>query len=323
MNWLGLCGSRIWSNGAFIAIGGWRARDLVVLSGDVCYPPWPMLSLTPFRVRRGSEVFNHKICVYNLHLIMGHCLLCVLRLVGYWLGLCVSRIWPNGAFLAPGEMEAHDLVVLSGDVCYPPWSMLGLTPFRVRRANDVLNHKICVYNLHLIMGHCLLCVLRLVGYWLGLCRSRIWSNGAFIAIGGWRARDLVVLLGVVCYPPCLMLGFTPFLIRRATLKDLATETASNSLIVRTLHTLNSAQLTRFTVRAEDENSKDDPPFSCLRSYILIRLVVTSHGIIEYILYISSPNRDIEKIIAFSGIFDLSPKSGVRDRAIHSITYVPP
>ncbi|GBN36503.1 hypothetical protein AVEN_23365-1 [Araneus ventricosus] len=56
------------------------------------------------------------------------------------------------------------------------------------------------------------------------------------------------------------------------------------------------------------NSKVIPPFSCLRLYALVRLIMTSHGIIHYILYISSPNRDAEKITSFSGIFDMSPKS---------------
>ncbi|GBM31850.1 hypothetical protein AVEN_56944-1 [Araneus ventricosus] len=64
--------------------------------------------------------------------------------------------------------------------------------------------------------------------------------------------------------------------------------------------------------------KISPPFGCLRLYTLIEPVVTSHGIILYILHIFSPNRDIE-IIAFSGIFDLSPsfskRSVVRDWAV--------
>ncbi|GBO10278.1 hypothetical protein AVEN_214344-1 [Araneus ventricosus] len=56
------------------------------------------------------------------------------------------------------------------------------------------------------------------------------------------------------------------------------------------------------------NSKVIPPFGCLRLYTIVRLVVTSRGIIQYILYISSLNGDIEKMIASSGIFDLSPRS---------------
>ncbi|GBN76442.1 hypothetical protein AVEN_170551-1 [Araneus ventricosus] len=46
---------------------------------------------------------------------------------------------------------------------------------------------------------------------------------------------------------------------------------------------------------------------CLHLYTLVRLVVTSLGNMEHILYISSSNRDIEKIIVLAGIFDLSPK----------------
>ncbi|GBM88170.1 hypothetical protein AVEN_224264-1 [Araneus ventricosus] len=95
------------------------------------------------------------------------------------------------------------------------------------------------------------------------------------------------------------------------------------------NTFNSTQLTGFPACTGDETpesffkacslSKTSPPFGCLRVYTLILPVVTSHGIILYILHISSPNRDIEKIIAFSGIFDLSPSfsksSVVRDCAV--------
>ncbi|GBO24863.1 hypothetical protein AVEN_40523-1 [Araneus ventricosus] len=65
-------------------------------------------------------------------------------------------------------------------------------------------------------------------------------------------------------------------------------------------TFNSAQLTCFPARTVD----DTPKFSLLlvaSVYTPVLLVVTSHGIIQYILYISCPNRDIEKMIAFSGI----------------------
>ncbi|GBM04203.1 hypothetical protein AVEN_41023-1 [Araneus ventricosus] len=55
-------------------------------------------------------------------------------------------------------------------------------------------------------------------------------------------------------------------------------------------------------------SKVITSFGCLRLYTIARLVVTSHGIIQYILHISSRNRDIEKMIAFLEIVDLSPKS---------------
>ncbi|GBN97465.1 hypothetical protein AVEN_105233-1 [Araneus ventricosus] len=91
-------------------------------------------------------------------------------------------------------------------------------------------------------------------------------------------------------------------------------------------TFNSTQLTVFPARTAEETPNSFPPFSCLRLYTLARLVVASHGIILYILHISSSNRDIEKIIAFSGTFDLSsrcsPRSGIRDRAIDGIPSVP-
>ncbi|GBL97505.1 hypothetical protein AVEN_162963-1 [Araneus ventricosus] len=76
-------------------------------------------------------------------------------------------------------------------------------------------------------------------------------------------------------------------------------------------------------RDSTHSEEDVPPFSCLCLPTLVRLVVTSNGIIQYILYISFPNRDIEKIIAFSGIFDLSPRSGVQPRslpAFHTYPY---
>ncbi|GBN63187.1 hypothetical protein AVEN_12975-1 [Araneus ventricosus] len=87
-------------------------------------------------------------------------------------------------------------------------------------------------------------------------------------------------------------------------------------------TFNSAQLSGFPVRTADETPKSFPPFGCLRLYTRARLVTTSHGIIWYILYICFPSRDIQKIIAFSGNFDLSLRSGVRNRAVDGIPYVP-
>ncbi|GBM95511.1 hypothetical protein AVEN_133606-1 [Araneus ventricosus] len=51
----------------------------------------------------------------------------------------------------------------------------------------------------------------------------------------------------------------------------------------------------------------------------------SHGIIQYILYISFPNRDIENIIAFSGIFAKfvakSPRSGIQAWPLPLIPYL--
>ncbi|GBN99105.1 hypothetical protein AVEN_214651-1 [Araneus ventricosus] len=38
--------------------------------------------------------------------------------------------------------------------------------------------------------------------------------------------------------------------------------------------------------------------------------------------ISSPYRDIEKIVAFSGVFDLSPRSGVEVWPLPAIPYLP-
>ncbi|GBM24919.1 hypothetical protein AVEN_23451-1 [Araneus ventricosus] len=67
-------------------------------------------------------------------------------------------------------------------------------------------------------------------------------------------------------------------------------------------TFNRAQLIGFPARTADETRK-----SFFKGTFNI-------------LHISTPNRDIKKIIAFSGIFDLSPnspkwspRSGVRDR----------
>ncbi|GBN21707.1 hypothetical protein AVEN_254422-1 [Araneus ventricosus] len=84
-------------------------------------------------------------------------------------------------------------------------------------------------------------------------------------------------------------------------------------------TFNSAQLTDFPAHNADESP---PSFSCLRLYSLVRLVVTSHGVIQYILYISFPSRDIEKMIAFSGIFDLSSRSRIQAWQLPVIPYLP-
>ncbi|GBM96545.1 hypothetical protein AVEN_6305-1 [Araneus ventricosus] len=71
-------------------------------------------------------------------------------------------------------------------------------------------------------------------------------------------------------------------------------------------TFNSGQLTGFPARSADETLKSSL-LSVASVYINVaRLVVTSHGIISHVQDISSPNRDIGKMIAFSGIFDFSP-----------------
>ncbi|GBM77605.1 hypothetical protein AVEN_127513-1 [Araneus ventricosus] len=83
-------------------------------------------------------------------------------------------------------------------------------------------------------------------------------------------------------------------------------------------TFSSAQLTDFPARTAEKTPKSffkgvrtpktSPTFGYLRLYTLARLVVTLHGIISCILHTSSPNRDIEKIIAFSAKFHFLPWS---------------
>ncbi|GBL69824.1 hypothetical protein AVEN_163753-1 [Araneus ventricosus] len=57
-------------------------------------------------------------------------------------------------------------------------------------------------------------------------------------------------------------------------------------------TFNSAQLTGFPLALQTKlqtpssHSEDVPPFSFLRLYTLVRMVVASHGIIQCILYVS-------------------------------------
>ncbi|GBM49388.1 hypothetical protein AVEN_32517-1 [Araneus ventricosus] len=76
-------------------------------------------------------------------------------------------------------------------------------------------------------------------------------------------------------------------------------------------TFNSAQLTDFPIRTADEAPKSSFALRSRSSFHLSPFIYPSstgrdfNGIIQYIVYISSP---IEKIMAFSAIYDLSPKS---------------